>query len=42
MILTIYLMVLTEEEHLRNAHGEGYAQYCERVPRYLGFPRRIT
>jgi protein-S-isoprenylcysteine O-methyltransferase Ste14 len=35
-----HMMVLTEEGHLRNAHGEGYMRYCERVPRYLGLPRR--
>jgi protein-S-isoprenylcysteine O-methyltransferase Ste14 len=34
-----HIMVLTEEEHLRNVHGEGYGRYCERVPRYLGFPQ---
>lgn len=35
-----HMMVITEEEHLRKAYGEEYRQYCERVPRYLGFPRR--
>jgi protein-S-isoprenylcysteine O-methyltransferase Ste14 len=30
-----HLMVLTEEEHLRQVHGEEYARYCEEVPRYL-------
>ena len=34
-----HMMVLTEEEHLRNVHGEKYERYCERVPRYIGFPR---
>ena len=34
-----HLMILTEEEHLRNVHGEEYVQYCKRVPRYLAFPR---
>jgi protein-S-isoprenylcysteine O-methyltransferase Ste14 len=34
------MMVLTEERHLHAVHGEPYAQYCKRVPRYLGFPRR--
>lgn len=34
----IHLMVLTEEEHLRQAFGEEYARYCKRVPRYLGLP----
>jgi protein-S-isoprenylcysteine O-methyltransferase Ste14 len=31
-----HMMVLTEEEHLRNVYGEEYVRYCERVPRYLG------
>lgn len=35
-----HLMVVTEEEHLRRVHGKDYARYCERVPRYLGLPRR--
>jgi len=34
-----HMMVLTEEEHLSGVHGEAYARYCERVPRYLGIPR---
>jgi protein-S-isoprenylcysteine O-methyltransferase Ste14 len=34
-----HMMVLTEEEHLRDVHGEAYLRYCERVPRYLGFWR---
>jgi hypothetical protein len=33
-------MVLAEEEHLCNLQGEGYERYCQRVPRYFGFPRR--
>jgi protein-S-isoprenylcysteine O-methyltransferase Ste14 len=32
-----HLMVMTEEEHLREAYGEAYGKYCEQVPRYLGF-----
>jgi protein-S-isoprenylcysteine O-methyltransferase Ste14 len=31
----IHMMVLTEEEHLRAAHGEAYERYCARVRRYL-------
>jgi protein-S-isoprenylcysteine O-methyltransferase Ste14 len=31
-----HMMVLTEEEHLRNIFGEKYVQYCVRVPRYIG------
>lgn len=34
-----HMMVLTEEENLRNVYGEEYTQYCKRVPRYLGFPQ---
>jgi len=36
----VHLMVLTEEEHLRSVHGDGYAEYCERVPRYVSFGAR--
>ncbi|MBF8295644.1 MAG: hypothetical protein HW389_2189 [Bacteroidetes bacterium] len=32
---------MTEEEHLRSIYGEEYERYCERVPRYLGFPRSL-
>lgn len=35
-----HTMVLTEEEHLHDRHGEEYARYCTRVPRYLGVRRR--
>lgn len=31
-----HLMVITEEEHLRRVFGEAYADYCRRVPRYVG------
>ncbi len=30
-----HMMVLTEEEHLRNVYGETYIRYCARVPRYI-------
>jgi len=36
----LHLMVLTEEEHLREAYGEEYVRYCRSVPRYLGIPKR--
>jgi protein-S-isoprenylcysteine O-methyltransferase Ste14 len=38
----IHLMVLTEEEHLHEVFGEEYVRYCERVPRYFGFPRAAS
>ena len=31
----IYMMVLTEEEHLLRVFNEEYEQYCQEVPRYL-------
>lgn len=34
-----HVMVLTEEEHLRNVYGEEYTTYCQRTPRYVGVPR---
>lgn len=35
-----HLMVVTEEEHLREVYGEEYERYCEQVPRYLGLRQR--
>jgi protein-S-isoprenylcysteine O-methyltransferase Ste14 len=34
-----HVMVLTEEEYLRNVYGEEYTTYCQRTPRYVGLPR---
>jgi protein-S-isoprenylcysteine O-methyltransferase Ste14 len=34
-----HMMVLTEEEYLLHMHPEEYRQYCQKVPRYLGFLR---
>lgn len=30
-----HMMVITEEEHLRDVYGESYEQYCRKIPRYL-------
>lgn len=38
--MVAHLMVITEEEHLYQVFGEEYAQYCKRVPRYLGPVRK--
>jgi len=35
-----HIMVLTEEEHLRNLFGEDYQNYCRQVPRYLRLSSR--
>lgn len=32
---TAHIMVFTEEEHLRDLHGQAYERYCQRVPRYF-------
>lgn len=37
-LMVFHAMVRTEEEHLAREHGEGYRDYCRRVPRYLGKP----
>lgn len=31
----VHIMILTEEEHLLDVHGDAYARYRARVPRYL-------
>jgi protein-S-isoprenylcysteine O-methyltransferase Ste14 len=36
-----HTMVLTEEEHLLQVYGEEYTRFCQRVSRYLGWPRRV-
>ena len=40
LILILHVMVLTEEEHLRNSFGQDYDQYRRRMPRYLGYPKK--
>ena len=41
LMAILHIMVLTEEEHLNNAFGQDYEQYCKRVPRYLGYPKNL-
>jgi protein-S-isoprenylcysteine O-methyltransferase Ste14 len=41
LMAILHIMVLTEEEHLRNTYGQDYEQYCTRVPRYLGYPKNL-
>lgn len=38
--LVTHLMIITEEEHLRQVYGGEYTSYCQNVPRYLGFRRK--
>ncbi|MFQ6113224.1 MAG: methyltransferase family protein [bacterium] len=35
-----HIMVLTEEEHLRNVFGDEYEKYCNSVPRYFGLRKK--
>jgi len=37
-----HLMVMTEEEHLRDVFGGTYDEYCRRVPRYLWLRRPVN
>lgn len=34
-----YAVTLVEEEHLTRTYGASYQEYCQHVPRYLGFPK---
>jgi protein-S-isoprenylcysteine O-methyltransferase Ste14 len=36
----VYAVTLIEEEHLTRIYGDSYREYCQRVPRYLGLPKR--
>ena len=38
--ILFHIMILTEEEHLRNAFGEEYERYCRKTPRYIGIPKQ--
>lgn len=35
-----HMMIVTEEEYLKEQYGEAYDQYCEVVPRYFQFGGR--
>jgi protein-S-isoprenylcysteine O-methyltransferase Ste14 len=34
--ISLHLLVLVEEEHLRSIFGEQYIGFCRKVPRYMG------
>ncbi len=40
LVVVLHMMVLTEEEHLRDIFGQEYEEYCRRLPRYLGARQR--
>lgn len=37
--VSLHLLVLVEEEHLRRVFGAPYQDFCRRVPRYAGWGR---
>jgi protein-S-isoprenylcysteine O-methyltransferase Ste14 len=37
--VSLHLLVLVEEEHLRRVFGEAYEEFCRRTPRYVGWGR---
>jgi len=41
-LMIAHLMVLAEETHLENVHGQEYQDYRARTPRYFGLPKKIA
>lgn len=41
LMAILHVMVLTEEDHLSNTYAQNYEQYCKRVPRYLGYTKKM-
>ena len=39
-IVLVFVIVRVEEEHLERIYGAEYREYCERVPRFFGIPKR--
>ena len=37
--VSLHLLILVEEEHLRRVFGEPYAEFCRRTPRYVKWGR---
>jgi protein-S-isoprenylcysteine O-methyltransferase Ste14 len=37
--ISLHLLILVEEDHLRRVFGEHYIAFCRRVPRYAGWRR---
>ena len=34
--ISLHLLVLVEEEHLQRVFGDPYAEFCRKIPRYIG------
>jgi protein-S-isoprenylcysteine O-methyltransferase Ste14 len=39
-IVLVYCVVRVEEEHLARVYGQAYRDYCLRIPRFIGLPRK--
>ena len=37
--ISLHLLVLIEEEHLRRVFGEKYVEFCSKTPRYIGWAK---
>ena len=35
--ISLHLLVLVEEEHLRRVFGDQYVEFCRKIPRYAGW-----
>ncbi|MDX2416620.1 MAG: isoprenylcysteine carboxylmethyltransferase family protein [Xanthomonadales bacterium] len=35
--ISLHLLILVEEEHLRRVFGESYVEFCRKIPRYAGW-----
>jgi protein-S-isoprenylcysteine O-methyltransferase Ste14 len=39
-LMLAYLTARVEEEHLTRVYGQSYRDYCSRVPRFIGLPKK--
>ena len=39
-LVLAYFVTLVEEEHLTRLYGQSYRDYCARVPRFIGLPKK--
>jgi protein-S-isoprenylcysteine O-methyltransferase Ste14 len=39
-LVMVYWVARVEEEHLTRVYGQSYRDYCSRVPRFIGLPKK--
>ena len=39
-LVLAHFVALGEEEHLTRVYGQSYRDYCARVPRFIGLPKK--